>query len=105
MNIPKKIGIIDNAQADLSRLRFDNWEGYDSALQRKYLAVKLNELIDFLSGHPGLANEFGPVLEQQGDSVVHQHEWRLNQRFANKSIFDCKICGETEIRLTPQSIA
>ena len=99
MQLPNKIGIIDSTKAEDSKLRFDQWEGYDSILQRKYLAVKINEIIDFLSGHPTLPNDYPTKLEQTPEgNIQHVHEWRLNQRLGAKAFYDCKVCGEIEIR-------
>lgn len=104
MKIPDKIGIIDNAQSALSRLRFGQWEGYDSALQRKYLALKINEILDFLEGHPEFSNDFAPKLEEKDGQAVHVHEWEQLQRFGTRALFSCKVCGEQEVRLIPQNI-
>jgi len=99
MKVPNKIDIVDTTQSQDSRLRFDTWEGYDSAMQRKYLALKINEILDFLSGHPAFSNEYGSELHQEGEGVSHVHEWRLNIRLGNKGMYDCKVCGEIEQRL------
>lgn len=99
MKLPNKIGIVDTTQAKDSRLRFDTWEGYDSIQQRKFLALKINEIIDFLAGHPSFSNEYGTELRQEGEGVAHVHEWRLNIRLGTRALYDCKVCGEVEQRL------
>lgn len=67
-------------------------------MQRKFLALKINEIIDFLAGHPSIANEVPELLKVEGDTVVHEHDWRLIQRFGNRAAFECKVCGELEQR-------
>lgn len=93
--LPTKIGIIDSLQNTDSRMRFGDWEGYDPTLQRKYLAMKINELIDYLRAAPEIPNELPAQLKQEGSKVVHVHEWRLLQRMGTHGYFDCLVCGET----------
>lgn len=97
--LPNKIELIDSVQSQDSRMRFDTWEGYDTKMQIKYLALKINEILDFLSGHPAFSNSYGTELRQEGEGVVHVHEWRKNIRLGNRALYDCKVCGEVEQRL------
>lgn len=105
MKIPNKIGIIDTAQSTDSRLRFDKWEGYDSKMQMKHLAIKINEILDFLYAHPDLANEFGDKLKAEGEKMVHEHEWQLNLRLGSQAFYECRTCGETQQRYIPSNLA
>jgi hypothetical protein len=74
-------------------------------MQIKHLAIKINEILDFLYANPSIVNEFGGKLKAEGDKVVHAHDWQLNLRLGSRGFFECKECGETQERYIPANIA
>lgn len=105
MRIPNKIGIIDSTQSTDTRLRFEDWEGYDKGKQIVHLANVVNEILDFLYQHPSLANEIGSKVVREGEKVVHDHTWKMNMRLGTRGFFECRECGETQERYIPANLA
>lgn len=95
MRIPNKIQFVDSVKSADSMLRFDNWEGYDTKKQVYQLAVKVNQLIDYIHALPEIPDEAPIVLKREGDQIVHEHDWLQHLKIGNVAHLECRVCGET----------
>jgi hypothetical protein len=99
MQLPKKIGVVNSVRGVDPKLKFDNYEGYDTKIQIEHLVYKINEILDFLEKNPALPNEtpMNVTIDPQGN-LIHEHDWVVIRRIQRKVFRDCRICGEREIR-------